>query len=131
MSEKKVAKIYGKVCKLPKDTDAKLFMEKIKIPRNKLWYVIVEKQDNELHIIKCNEDGKQIIEFVEDMINFHLSKCTNDTIRKQICQIKVVGNGKFTEIKNIPNIQLTLEKDGQTTNKSFLSKLMEDLIKLL
>ncbi|MCK9415857.1 hypothetical protein M0Q97_04285, partial [Candidatus Dojkabacteria bacterium] len=46
MDENKV-NLYGKVAKFPRNTKAKKayqFLENIKIPKNKLWYFIIEKE---------------------------------------------------------------------------------------
>ena len=49
---------YGKVAKMPKNTKAAQsinFLEKIKISKQKLWYIIIEKEEfNELQTIKYN-----------------------------------------------------------------------------
>lgn len=58
-------------------------------------YFIVEK-NNELHIVKIKE-GFEIKPFVESVIN-HLLK--NKSIKENIQNMKVVGNGTFCIIKN-------------------------------
>jgi len=126
MGEKKVikGKLFGKVAQLPKDSDAVKFMENIKIPRNKLWYVLVEKQNNELHMIKYNQDGVNVNQFVADLKKHYLKTYDNNNKLKDIFEkIHVVGNEKFSVIKNVPNILL-----GE---KKLLSLITEDLIKLL
>ena len=51
-------KFYGKVAKMPKGAkagDSINFLEKIKISKQKLWYIIIEKEEfNELQTIKYN-----------------------------------------------------------------------------
>jgi hypothetical protein len=122
---KKTAKVIGKVARLPKDYNAVKFMENIKIPyKNKLWYVLVEKQQDELHCIKYNDNGVNVNQFVADLKNYYIVKFKDDVnIKKAFEQIQVVGNEKFSVIRNVQNIEIE--------GKTLLSKLTEDLIKLL
>jgi len=122
---KKTAKVYGKVIKLPKGSNAVKVMENIKIPKNKLWYVLVEKQDNELHMVKHNQkEGVISNQFVTELKNHYIKMFKESKeLVALIEQIQIVGNDKFSIIKNIPNIEI----DG----KKMLSRITEDLIKLL
>jgi len=49
---------FGHIAKMPKNTKASpslTFLEKIKISKQKLWYIIIEKEElNELQTIKYN-----------------------------------------------------------------------------
>ncbi|SRR6266403_340505 len=129
MSEKSVAKKFGRVVKLPKNYDAVKFMENVKIPRNKLWYVLVEKQQasdptEELHMIKYNQDGVNLNQFVAELKSYYLTKFKDDKKMTAVIEkITVKGNEKFSIIQNIP----TLEIDGE----KLISKITKDLIKLL
>lgn len=124
-NKKKTAKLYGKVIKLPKDSNAVKVMENIKIPKNKLWYVLVEKQDDELHMVKYNQkEGVSSNQFIAELKNFYMKKFKDDPkVLKLVEQMHVVGNDKFSVLKNIPNIEID--------NKKMLSTITEDLIKLL
>ena len=120
--------VFGKVVKLPKNTNAVKFMENVKIPKNKLWYIITEKQktvnNTELHMIKYNmEKSVNCNEFVTELKKFYLTKYNNTQLKEAFDNIRVVGNDKFSVISNIPNISV----DG----KKLLTKISEDLIKLL
>ena len=132
--KKNTAKMNGKIIKLPKNYDAVKFMENVKIPKNKLWYILVEKQKEEsgteLHMIKYNQDGVNINQFVAELKSYYVSKFKDDkNFKSFLDKIKsneafnVSGNEKFSVIKNIPNIEI----DGET----LISKITKDLIKLL
>ena len=125
MSEKKDdAKLFGKVIKLPNDSDALAFMENIKIPRNMLWYVLVEKQENELHMVKYNQDGVNANQFVAELKGYYLQHFDKqEKIKSLIEKIKVVGNDKFSVIKDVPNVKIG--------DKKLITRITEDLIKLL
>ena len=125
MNEKKeTVKLFGKVAKLPNNSDALAFMENIKIPRNKLWYVLVEKQDNELHMIKYNQDGVNVNQFVAELKGSYLKQFENqEKLKSLIEKIQVVGNDKFSVIKDIPNVKIG--------DKKLITRITEDLIKLL
>lgn len=126
MSEdKRETKLFGKVAQLPKDSDALAFMEKIKIPsRNNLWYVLVEKQDNELHMVKYQQEGVNVNQFVAELKGYYIKHFENqEKLKSLIEQIKVVGNDKFSIIKDVPNVKIG--------NKKLITRITEDLIKLL
>jgi hypothetical protein len=131
MSEKKIAKQYGKIVKLPKESDVVSFMDNIKIPRNKLWYVLVEKQDNELHMVKYNQEGVNAVQFVQQLKEYYIKNFSDEKTLKLFEGIRVIGNDKFSVIKDIPDIELTLEKDNKKIQKKLLTRITEDLIKLL
>lgn len=124
--EKEDAKLFGKVAKLPNDSDALVFMENIKIPRNKLWYVLVEKQDNELHMVKYNHNSSTVNlnQFVAELKGHYLKQFENQVKLKTLIEkIRVVGNEKFSIIKNVPNVKVG--------DKKLITRITEDLIKLL
>jgi hypothetical protein len=148
MSTKKTAKRYGKVATLPKDTNPDKFMKKlesdskfmedIKNPRNKLWYVLVEKQTetptengNELHMVKYNQEGVDATTLIAQVKEFYIKSAKDENLRKMFEAIQVVGNDKFSIIKNVPDIVLTENVDGKEVQRKLLSKITADLIKLL
>src|SRR6478735_5136230 len=135
MSDKVKGKVIGKVLELEKNTDVAKFMENIKIPRNKHWYLITEKEINEegkeLHLVKYNMEGINTLQFVSQLKE-HYIKSTQDEKMKQLFEaIRVIGNDKFTIIKNIPNIEIKesiLENNKLVEiKKTLLSKITSDL----
>lgn len=117
-------KLLGKVAKMPKNTKASsayTFLERIKISKQKLWYILIEKQDNELQMIKYNNrKGVNLKVFVDNLKAYYSH---NDMLKEHIEKLEVVGEDKFSIIKNIPDVEI----DG----KKLISILAEDLIKLL
>jgi len=132
MAEKKNVDFYGKVAKFPKNTKAQKaynFLENIKIPKNKLWYFIIEKEvvlkdaDNyeELQVIKYNnKEGVDCAKFVEALKTYYAD---DELISEHIKDLTIDGNDKFSVIRNIPNVEVY--------GKKLISILTEDLIKLL
>ena len=126
---------YGKVAKFPKNTKARKafsFLENIKIPKNKLWYFIIEKQTidqkgkdtgmEEIQTIKYNNKaGFNLVNLVKQLTEYY--KKENDEIYQYVDKLIIEGEDKFSVIKNIPNVEV----DG----KRLISILTEDLIKLL
>jgi Fe-S-cluster formation regulator IscX/YfhJ len=86
---------------------------------------MVEKQDNELQMIKYNhKKGVDLVKFVTDLKEYYASKySTNDKVLEMIQNIFIDGNDKYSRICNIPLVEV----DG----KKMISKITEDLIKLL
>jgi len=124
MSEDKKVNLYGKVAKFPKNVKASHaynFLENIKVSKKKVWYIMVEKQDNELQMIKYNNhQGFDLRKFVENLKNFYAN---NSLIKEHIVNLEIGGNDKFSTIKNIPDVEIGGHK--------LISILMNDLIKLL
>ena len=132
MADKKKVDFYGKVAKFPKNTKAQKaynFLENIKIPKNKLWYFIIEKEvivkdnDNyeELQVIKYNnKEGVDCTKFVSALKEYYSD---NIEVTDQIKNLTIDGNDKFSVIRNIPNVEIG--------GKKLISILTEDLIKLL
>jgi hypothetical protein len=119
---------YGKVAKLPKGTKASKgynFLENVKISKSSIWYIMVEKQDNELQMVKYNhKKGVDLAKFVEDLKGYYTKKFEkNPKIQKMIESIAIDGNDKYSWVKNIPLIEI----DG----RKMISKITEDLIRLL
>ena len=120
---------YGKVAKFPKKTKASKaynFLENVKISKNSIWYILIEKQDNELQMVKYNnKKGFDMSKFVLELKSFYIKEYSKSPkMIKLIESIEIVGKEEFSAIKNIPNVEV--EK-----GKKLISKITEDLIKLL
>lgn len=118
----------GKVAKFPKNikaSNAYNFLENVKVSKKSIWYIMVEKQDNELQMVKYNyNEGVDLSQFVNNLKSYYLKKYTkNEKISKLIERIEVGGNDKYSMVKNIPLIEV----DG----KKMITKITEDLINLL
>lgn len=119
---------FGRVAKFPKNIKASKaynFLENVKVSKKSIWYIMVEKQDNELQMVKYNhKEGVDLGKFVNELKNYYMKKYSDN---KNICnvveKIKVDGNDKYSMVKNIPLIEV----DG----KKMITKITEDLIKLL
>lgn len=118
----------GKVAKFPKNIKASKaynFLENVKVSKKSIWYIMVEKQDNELQMVKYNvREGVDLTKFVNELKTYYTKKYTNEPKVQQLIEsIYVDGNDKYSMVKNIPSITL----DG----KKMITKITEDLIKLL
>lgn len=127
-NEDKQVKLYGKIAKFPKGTKASKglnFLENVKISKNSIWYLMVEKQDNELQMVKYNyKKGVDLSKFVNELKTFYSKKYSkNKQVLRMIEAIEIDGNDKYSWVKNIPLIEV----DG----KKMITKITEDLIKLL
>lgn len=124
MSEKGDVNFYGKVAKFPKNTKAKNaynFLENIKISKKQLWYILIEKEDNGLQVIKYNNKlGFNLYDFINELKTFY-SK--DENISPFIEQLSIDGEDKFSVIKNIPDVEIG--------GKKLITILANDLIKLL
>lgn len=121
---------YGKVAKFPKSTKASKaynFLENSEMDikrKSSIWYILVEKQDSELQMVKYNyKKGVDLSKFVNELKTYYISKYKDPKSKKLIESIQVDGNDKYSIIKNIPPVSV----DG----KKLITKLTEDLIKLL
>lgn len=116
---------HGKVAKMPKNTKAKsayTFLENIKVNKSKLWYILIEKDENELQCIKYNNKmGVNLKKFVEQLKEYHKK---NEELYEKIKELRIEGNDKFSIIKNIPDIEIT-------EGKKLITFLTEELIQLL
>jgi len=121
---------YGKVAKFPKKVKASKalnFLENVKISKNSIWYLLIEKQDNELQMVKYNnKQGFDLNKFVLELKGFYIKKwCKSDPkLSRLIESIEVKGAEEFSAIRNIPNIEVE-------RGKKLITKITEDLIKLL
>lgn len=118
----------GKIAKLPKGVKASKaynFLENVKVSKSSIWYLMIEKQDNELQMVKYNyKKGVDLSHFVNELKSYYISKYkSNPKIIKLVENIQVDGNDKYSWIKNIPMVEVE--------GKKMVSKITEDLIKLL
>jgi hypothetical protein len=119
---------FGKVAKFPKNVKASKafnFLENVKVSKKSIWYIMVEKQDNELQMVKYNyKEGVDLGKFVNELKGYYIKKYSSD---KKVCQliekIKVDGNDKYSMVKDIPFIEIG--------GKKLITRITEDLIKLL
>jgi hypothetical protein len=121
-------KFYGKVAKLPKNTKASKgynFLENVKVSKSSIWYIMVEKQEDQLQMVKYNyKKGVDLSKFVTDLKEYYKSKFVgNNKVVKLIESIEIDGNDKYSWVKNIPLIEVE--------GKKMISKITEDLIRLL
>ena len=119
---------FGKVAKFPKNTKASKaynFLENVKVSKKSIWYIMVEKQDNELQMVKYNvKEGVDLSKFVNELKGYYIKKYNKDAkFVEMINKIKVDGNDKYSMVQNIPLISV----DG----RKMITIITEDLIKLL
>lgn len=127
MEDKKEVKFYGKVATFPdvQAHKAYAFLENIKVSKSKLWYILVQKQDESLTCVKYNKFAEMdLTKLVEAMKEFYLQdESLTEEQREAIGAISLVGEDKFVVIRNIPKIEI----DG----KRLVGKITEDIIRLL
>jgi hypothetical protein len=121
-------KTYGKVAKFPRNVKASKafnFLENVKVSKKSIWYIMVEKQDNELQMVKYNyKEGVDLSKFVNELKTYYIKKYKSDAnIASLVEGIYVDGNDKYSMIKNIPLVEVE--------GKKMITKITEDLIKLL
>ena len=119
---------FGKVAKFPKNTKASKaynFLENVKVSKKSIWYIMVEKQDNELQMVKYNvKEGVDLSKFVNELKGYYTKKYSKDAkFVEMINNIKVDGNDKYSMVQNIPLIEVE--------GKKMITRITEDLIKLL
>jgi|AntRauTorcE11897_2_1112592.scaffolds.fasta_scaffold00303_33 hypothetical protein len=118
----------GRVAKFPKNAEASKaysFLESVKVSKKSIWYIMIEKQNNELQMVKYNyKEGVNLNKFVNELKTYYVSKYSgNKEACRVIEKIEVGGNDKFSMVKNIPLIDV----DG----KKMITVITEDLISLL
>lgn len=122
--ENKNLQFYGKVAKFPKNTKAKnayTFLENIKVSKNKLWYIIIEKDSDGLQIIKYNnKSGFNLYDFVNELKIFYSS---DENISPYIENLTIIGEDKFSTIKDIPDVEIN--------GRKLITIITNDLIRLL
>lgn len=126
-NESKVETI-GKIAKFPKNVKASKaynFLENVKVSKKSIWYIMVEKQDHELQMVKYNyKEGVDLGKFVGELKTYYVKKYSGDEkICKMIESISVDGNDKYSMIKNIPLVKVE--------GRKMISIITEDLIRLL
>lgn len=119
---------FGKVAKFPKNVKASKaynFMENVKISKKSIWYLMIEKDENQLQLVKYNvKEGVDLNKFVNDLKTYYLSKYKEDkSICEAISKLEVDGNDKYSMVKGITPIEIE--------GRKLVSKITEDLIKLL
>ena len=119
---------FGKVAKFPKNVKASKaynFMENVKVSKKSIWYLMIEKDENELQMVKYNyNEGVDLSKFVNDLKTYYLGKYKgNKTICEAVSKLEVDGNDKYSMVKGITPVEV----DG----KKLITKITEDLIKLL
>jgi hypothetical protein len=128
LNEKTKVETIGRVAKFPKNTKASKafnFLENVKVSKKSIWYIMVEKMDNELQMVKYNyREGVDLNKFVNELKGYYIKKYSkDDKLCKLVEKITVDGNDKYSMIKNIPLVNIE--------GKKMISKITEDLIKLL
>lgn len=123
--------LTGKIAKFPKNVKAFTalqYLEKIRVNPNKIWYIIVENQGNELKLVKYNRaKGVDLLEYTLDLKNHYRVRYKNEQhVLDAIDKITVMGEQDFSVIKNIPVLVI-----DESTGLTLLSKITSDLIKLL
>jgi hypothetical protein len=118
---------YGKVAKFPnnvKPSKAYSFLEKIKVNPDKLWYMMIQR-DNDLQMIKYNtKAGVVLNEFVEGLKEFYLEKWKDisEDLKEQIKNMTITGEDKYAVI-TVPMIQIN--------GRHLINIIAEDLVKIL
>jgi hypothetical protein len=124
-NNEKNVRLIGKVARMPKNTKAKsayTFLENIKVSKSKLWYILIEKDENELQCIKYNNKmGVNLKKFVEQLKEYHKN---DPELYKYIEKLTIEGNDRFSILKNISDVEV---KNG----KKMITFLTEELIQLL
>lgn len=123
MGDKNV-NFFGKVAKFPdgtKPSNAYKFLENIKISKKKLWYILIEKDNDGLQIIKYNNRlGFNLFDFITQLKE-HYKK--DETMFPLIEKLEIKGEDNFSIITNIPDVEIE--------GKKLITMLTQDLIKLL
>jgi hypothetical protein len=121
-------KTYGKVAKFPRNTKASKaynFLENVNISKKSIWYILVEKMENELQCVKYNNAaGVDLNKFINELKGYYIEKNkSNKLLCEAISKIGVDGNDKYSRITNIAKVKVD--------DKLLITKITEDLIKLL
>jgi hypothetical protein len=124
MADKNDVNFYGKIAKFPKNTKASSaynFLENIKVSKKQLWYILIEKDDNGLQVIKYNNKlGFNLYDFINELKKYYAQ---DEEISPYIENLKIDGEDKFSIIKDVPDVTIG--------GKKLITILANDLIKLL
>ena len=134
VTNEKNIQIIGNVAKFPKDVDSSTaysYMRNLKDPKlNKkdVWYLMVEKQNNELQMIRFQQkdDMVDLGQFVDGLKKFYINKYKKNEKLVSYLEKMEVGkdkHGLIAGIRNIPNIKIG--------DKKMIQIVTEDLIKIL
>ncbi len=120
--------IIGKIARFPKNvkpSKAYAFMENVKIPKNKIWYILIQRQNDELSMVKYNRAaGVDLNKFITQLKEYYSFKyLENLEILEAVDKLEVIGEEKFSVIRNISNILIE--------DVPFINKITEDLLKIL
>jgi hypothetical protein len=119
---------FGKVARFPRNTKASKaynFLENVKVSKKSIWYIMVEKQENELQMVKYNvKEGVDLSKFINELKTYYTNKFEGDSkFIEMVNNIIVDGNDKYSMVKNIPLVEIE--------GKKMITRITEDLIKLL
>lgn len=117
-------KFIGKVATFPKNIKASSaynYLENIKVSKKKLWYILAEKDNDGLMVVKYNNKlGFNLFDFINEL-KVHYKQ--DEEISKYIDELIIEGQADFSVIKNVPEVEIN--------GKKLLTILMQDLLKLL
>ncbi len=121
-------KTFGRVATFPRGVKASKafnFLESVKTSKKNIWYMLIEKQDNELQMVKYNNTaGVDVNKFINELKTFYITQNKgNKLMCEALSKISVDGNSNLSRISNIPKIKFD--------NKLLITKITEDLIQLL
>jgi len=121
---------YGKVARFPngvKASNSYNYLRSMNISPNKLWYILVQHQDENLQMIKYNpKAGVHLSDFVTELKEYYLEKYENVLSPKELKLIEAItveGEDIYTTIKGIPKIKIN--------DVALIGIITEDLIKIL
>ena len=124
MAKNNDVNFIGKIAKFPKNTKAQNaynFLENIKVSKKQLWYILIEKDDNGLQVIKYNNKlGFNLYDFINELKKYYAQ---DEEISPYIEQLKIDGEDKFSIIRDVPDVEIG--------GKKLITILANDLIKLL
>jgi hypothetical protein len=120
-------KLKGKVAsfKGARTKDAFAFLQTIKTKSDRLWYVLIEKDENGFSALRYNTKASvRLKDFIEGLKGYYTNKYSlNVQLCERIKSIRVIGEDRFVTVENIPfdNIE----------GVSFMSIMMKDITELL
>lgn len=91
-----------------KANDALLFLESTKINKDKLWYFMMDRNENSVQVVKYNPNmGFDLNKFVSELVIYYKKQ---PALIEHMCDIKVSGNKEFTVIENLTPVIKNLIK---------------------